>query len=132
MRKTSKVAMGVVALVAFLVSTVFASVIFRTETTATGTTALDYTATYTSRARVKGVFIKAAAPITETVTLTFASKTNSTYNTVLATQSLINASNYYFTPDNDLILDTDDGLRVQCTKATANTTIYATIESESY
>jgi ABC-type glycerol-3-phosphate transport system substrate-binding protein len=121
-----------VVIMAMLAGTAFAGNIFRKETSAATTTALNYTATYSSKSRILNVFIKSAAAITETVTLTFVSKTNTTYDTVLDTQALTAATSYYFVPDGDLVLEPGDGLKVQCTKATANTTIYATVLSESY
>ena len=124
--------LAVIVAVAMLAGVAFAGNIFRKETSATTTTALNYTATYSSKARILNVFIKSAAALTETVTLTFVSKTNATYDTVIDTQALSAATSYYFVPDGDLVLEPGDGLKVQCTKATANTTIYATIESESY
>lgn len=131
---TKRFGLAVVVLVLGLcVSLAFASNIFRTETTQNLTSApLNSTVTYSSKARVLDVFVHADAGITETVTLTFVSKTNSTYSTVLDSQALSNNTNYFYQPDGDLVLEAGDGLQIQCTNATATANIYVTVDSESY
>ena len=98
---------------------------------ALGTGALSYTTNFSEKIKVKQILFHSASAITQTVTFTLDSKTNATYDTVLAAEDLVAESNYSYLPV-DLILEDGDELKIQCTNTgTPAITVYATVLAET-
>ena len=94
--------------------------------------ALSYTTNFGRYTRIKSVQIHSSVAISETVTVKFNSSTGSNYDTTLASQALVSESNFYFSPENDLILRPGDEIDVTCTNANTTGTVYVTIKGEAY
>ncbi len=94
---------------------------------ALGTGALAYTTNFAAKTKVKAIMFHAASAITQTVTFTLDSKTNATYDTVLASEDLVAESNYTYFPG-DLVLESGDELLISCTNSgTPAITVYVTV-----
>ncbi len=93
---------------------------------------LSYTTNFDGNFQLDEVHLKASTNITETVTVTFTSRTGSNYNVVLDTSSLSSISNYVFRPSGNLICMDGDQITVNCTAANHTGTVYAEIIAEPY
>ncbi len=76
--------------------------------------ALSNTTAFSEKCRLESVKLHSDAAITQNVTITFVSKTGAAYDTVLAKEPLSADTDFYFSPDNDLILEDGDEIRTQC------------------
>ena len=98
---------------------------------ALGTGALAYTTNFAAKTKVKAIMFHAASAITQTVTFTLDSKTNATYDTILASEDLVAESNYTYFPG-DLVLESGDELLISCTNtAMPAITVYVTVLGET-
>ena len=98
---------------------------------ALGSGALAYTTNFSEKTRIKQILFHAASNITQTVTFTLDSKTNSTYDTILASEDLVAEANYSYLPF-QLILEDGDELLIACTNSgTPAITVYVTVIGET-
>ena len=97
-----------------------------------GGTTLSYTTSFASNFQLCEVHLKASTGISETVTVTFASRTGSNYNVQLDSTSLSSAQNYVFRPSGNCIFMDGDEVTVACTAANHTGTVYVTIVAEPY
>ena len=98
---------------------------------ALGTGALSYTTNFAAKTKVKQIIFKAASAITQTVTFSFDSKTNATYDATLASEDLVAEQSYTYMPA-DMILESGDEIVIGCTNSgTPAILVYCTIIGET-
>ena len=98
---------------------------------ALGTGALSYTTNFAAKTKVKQIIFKAASAITQTVTFSFDSKTNATYDATLASEDLVAEQSYTYMPA-DMILESGDEIVIGCTNSgTPAIVVYCTIIGET-
>jgi len=93
--------------------------------------ALSYTTNFSAKTRIKQIFLHASVAISETVKVTFDSKTSANYDTVIASRDLTSAQDYVYIPDGDLVLENGDELVISCTNANTTGTVYVTVIGET-
>lgn len=74
------------------------------------------------------VYISADVPITEEVTITFISKTGTSYNTVIDSKVLSEESSYVFAASGDIAINEGDKLRVEVTDANGIGEVFVTVK----
>ena len=98
---------------------------------ALGTGALSYTTNFAAKTKVKQIIFKAASAITQTVTFSFDSKTNATYDATLASEDLVAEQSYTYMPA-DMILESGDEIVIGCTNSgTPAILVYVTVVGET-
>ena len=90
---------------------------------------LSYTTSIGRKFRLEKIIFHAGAGITETITITHISKQGSSYNNVMRIKSLNSETDYIFTPDGENFFLDGDEIKIECTNATAVTTINAIIKT---
>lgn len=98
---------------------------------ALNTGALAYTTNFAAKTKIKSIIFHAASAITQTVTFSFDSKTNATYDATLASEDLVAEQSYSYFPE-DLVLESGDELLISCTNtSTPAITVYVTVLGET-
>lgn len=98
------------------------------ESQALGSAALALTTTFSDKAKLRQVLIHAGSAITQTVTITFNSKTGATFDTVLSSESLVAETDFSYIPAPDFILEDGDEIDVAVTNSgTPAITVTATV-----
>jgi hypothetical protein len=92
---------------------------------------LAYTSNFAAKTRIKTIALKSSQAISETVTFTFNSKTNATYDTILKSETFIAESNMLYIPAGDLVLENGDEIDVSCTNVGLAGTVYVTLIGET-
>ena len=95
------------------------------DLSAGGGTALDFTTSIGRAAKLGEIIINfndGADPptpvaVTETITITLDSAKGAVYDTIKRKRSLVAESNYVYRPQGNVILQSGDKIRVQCTAA---------------
>ena len=89
----------------------------------------NYLANFTAKTQLKQVAIRFTNASTETVTMSFDSKTGPTYDTMLFNETLANESNLWYDPTN-VVLEAGDQIAVNMT-GTENNTVRVTALGET-
>lgn len=94
--------------------------------------ALAYTTNFAADTRVKQVLLHAASAITQTVSITYDSSTGATYDTKLDSTDISAGTDYFWTPDTEIVLASGDELLVGCTNSgTPAVTVYVSVIGET-
>ena len=81
---------------------------------------------------LRSVYVHVSGNITETVTLTFKSRTSANYNTTITAVSLSTQANTFLAAGSGYVFQTDDELTITCTSANHTGTIYVTVLGEPW
>lgn len=79
---------------------------------------LDYTTDFVETIKLNSIMIKFTIPITQTITLTLDNNSGTSYDTIIREDELLTpASNYFWQPDSEMILEKEDKINIVCTNA---------------
>jgi hypothetical protein len=93
--------------------------------------ALAFTTAFAHITRIQSVLLKFTSSTNQTVTITLDSGTGSNYDTLLFNYPLINATDFFWEPDDELIMSATDEIVVTCTNTgTPAITVYCTVLGE--
>jgi hypothetical protein len=85
---------------------------------------LDFTTSVGRRFKLESISIHFSVAVTETITITRDSAKGANYDTVLASQDLVNNQSYVFRPQGEENEYSGDEIRIQCTNANATGICY--------
>jgi len=91
-------------------------------------------ATAAPSARINYVTIHFEAVVSETVTIYLNEGAPASYDTVFFSQALVASTDFYWYPDNDIIVDNGEGILVNCTNAGVGAPLnaYLTVSFEEF
>lgn len=93
-------------------------------------TALSYTTNFAKTTKILGVMFHFSAATSETVTISVDNSVGSNYDTLVKSQALTSATDYFWQPDNEFIISSADEIKVTCTCANYANTVYVTVLGE--
>ena len=108
---------------------VMVSIFKHTATQDLSSAALSTTSTSSTKpetSKLVAVMLHASAGITETVEVVYDSGTGANYDTVLDSQGLVAATDYFFQPAHPLLIDSTDQIKITCTNNNTTGTVYVT------
>jgi len=93
--------------------------------------ALNYTTNFAHITRIQSVLLKFTGATNQTVTIKLDSGTGANYNTLLFNYPLLNATDFFWEPDEELIISSADEIVVTCTNTGVPAiTVYCTVLGE--
>lgn len=93
--------------------------------------ALSYTTNFAAKTKVLSVEIVATGAITETVAIYRDSGNGAGFDSLQGSESLVAEQHYVLRPESELVLDSDDELRITCTNAGGVETISVLVQGET-